>query len=107
MARNIGRGHSRCGAGNRNRCNARHSTRFGRDGAIVVHGFWKSILSGVVEPADRFVNGSDLQLRHLALRRMARASMGSDIGADDARARYQHHRAILNQEEVLNADDAD
>ena len=32
---------------------------------------------------------------------MARTSMGGDTGIDDACARHQHHRPVLNAKEIL------
>ena len=104
MARDAGGCDSRSGAGHSDGCDARDCARLGRDGAVVVYGFWESIFPGVVEPADRVVDGADLQLRDLAVRRVARAGVGGDARVDDVGVGDQHHRAILDAKEILTTD---
>jgi len=104
MACDIGRGCSRGSAGNCDGSNARYSTCLRRDCAVVVYGFRESILSGVVERADSVVDGADLQLRDLTVRRMARAGVGGDARVDDVGVGDQHQRAVPDAEEVLRQD---
>ena len=96
MARNAGSSHSRSRAWHCNWSNARDRAHFGRDGAVVVHGFWKSFLPDVVERADRLADGANLQLCDFAVRRVARAGVGGDAGTDDPGTGNQHHRQVLN-----------
>src|SRR6185436_5201321 len=50
---------------------------------------------------DRVAHGADLQLCDLAVRRVARAGVGRDAGADDARFGDKHCRPFSDAQEIL------
>src|SRR5215813_13599344 len=94
---------SRSFIGNRNWSNAGDCAHIWRDSTTSIYGPGKQVLQLLFGSADRFVNSANLQLCHFALRRMARAGMGSYSGINDHDSRNKHRRANSDAKEVLSS----
>src|SRR5579875_848903 len=70
--------------GSDHRLHARFRPRRRRNSAVAVHRFWQPVLEPAAEPADGCAVPAGFHLCHLALRRLAQASLGGGVDPDPA-----------------------
>src|SRR5215469_12982491 len=95
---NLAVGHSaHCAERNRHRRYPCHRPGRRRDCALVVYGFWQSLLVDVAGPADRDADRGSLHIRHLTFPGLAAPGLGRRVGIDRNRTGARTGRPLGNQ----------